>query len=120
MSRIYVGNLPLDIRESELDDLFYKYGRIREIDLKAPARPPAFAFISFDDYRDAQDAVRGRDGYNFDGYRLRCEFAKGDRRGIFLLIFSWRFFFCPKPFSLFQYKQTVCFETFSVLIRRRR
>ena len=22
--RIYIGNLPLDIRESELDDLFYK------------------------------------------------------------------------------------------------
>lgn len=49
--------------------------------MKTPARPPAFAFISFDDYRDAEDAIRGRDGYNFDGYRLRCEFAKGDRRG---------------------------------------
>ena len=58
-----------------------RYGKIREIDLKTPARPPAFAFIAFDDYRDAQDAIRGRDGYNFDGYRLRCEFAKGDRGG---------------------------------------
>lgn len=80
-ARIYVGNLPLDIRESELDDLFYKYGRIREIELKTPGRPPAFAFITFDDHRDAEDAVRGRDGYNFDGYRIRVEFAKGDRRG---------------------------------------
>lgn len=80
-ARIYVGNLPIDIKESELDDLFYKYGRIREIDLKTPARPPAFAFVSFDDVRDAEDAIRGRDGYNFDSYRLRCEFAKGDRRG---------------------------------------
>ena len=51
MARVYVGNLPLDIRERELDDLFYKYGRIREIDLKQPARPPAFAFIAFDDVR---------------------------------------------------------------------
>ena len=56
-----------------------RYGKIREIDLKTPARPPAFAFIAFDDYRDAQDAIRGRDGYNFDGYRLRVEFSKGDR-----------------------------------------
>jgi len=78
--RIYVGNLPTDIRESEIDDLFYKYGRIREIDLKTPARPPAFAFITFEDYRDAEDAIRGRDGYNFDGCRLRVEFSKGDRR----------------------------------------
>jgi arginine/serine-rich splicing factor 1/9 len=60
---------------------FCRYGKIREIDLKTPSRPPAFAFISYDDYRDAQDAVRGRDGYNFDGYRLRVEFSKGDRGG---------------------------------------
>lgn len=48
--------------------------------MKNPSRPPAFAFISFEDSRDAEDAVRGRDGYNFDGYRLRVEFAKGERR----------------------------------------
>lgn len=51
MPRVYVGNLPVDIRESELDDLFYKFGRIREIDIKRPPRPPAFAFISYDDIR---------------------------------------------------------------------
>ena len=54
MARVYVGNLPIDIRERELDDLFYKYGRIREIDLKQPARPPAFAFIAFDDVRGTE------------------------------------------------------------------
>ncbi|KAJ1490882.1 hypothetical protein T484DRAFT_1555975, partial [Baffinella frigidus] len=55
---IYVGNLPLDIRTKDIDDLFYKYGRIRDIDLKNPSRPPAFAFVSFDEYRAAEDAVR--------------------------------------------------------------
>ena len=59
-NRLYVGNLPLDIREREIDDLFYKYGRIVDIDIKAGARAPAFAFISFDDSRDADDAIRGR------------------------------------------------------------
>lgn len=59
----------------------YRYGKIKEIDLKTPARPPAFAFITFADHRDAEDAIHGRDGHNYDGYRLRCEFAKGDRRG---------------------------------------
>jgi hypothetical protein len=34
MSRIYVGNLPMDVRERELDDLFYKYGRIKDIEIK--------------------------------------------------------------------------------------
>ncbi|PNX69774.1 pre-mRNA-splicing factor SF2, partial [Trifolium pratense] len=25
----------------------------------------------FEDYQDAEDAIRGRDGYDFDGHRLR-------------------------------------------------
>mmetsp|Transcript_19021 Transcript_19021/g.19150 ORF Transcript_19021/g.19150 Transcript_19021/m.19150 type:complete len:295 (-) Transcript_19021:881-1765(-) len=77
--RVFIGNLPMNIREREIDDLFGKYGRIRDIDLKTPSRPPAYAFITFDDVRDAEDAIRGRDGYDFDGDRLRVEFAKGSR-----------------------------------------
>ncbi|XP_010230838.1 serine/arginine-rich splicing factor SR30 isoform X2 [Brachypodium distachyon] len=76
---IYVGNLPGDIREREVEDLFYKYGRIVDIDLKIPPRPPGYAFVEFEDPRDADDAIYGRDGYNFDGYRLRVELAHGGR-----------------------------------------
>ena len=60
MARIYVGNLPLDIRSRDIEDLFWKYGRIRDIDLKNLSRPPAFAFVSFERYEDAEDAIRGR------------------------------------------------------------
>lgn len=74
---LYVGNLPADIREREVEDLFYKYGPIVEIDIKIPPSPPAFAFVEFEDARDAQDAIRARDGYKFDGQRLRVELAHG-------------------------------------------
>ncbi|XP_026406156.1 serine/arginine-rich splicing factor SR34A-like [Papaver somniferum] len=76
---IYVGNLPLDIKESEIEDLFYKYGRIVDIELKIPPRPPGYCFVEFEDSRDAEDAIRGRDGYNFDGCHLRVELAHGGR-----------------------------------------
>lgn len=76
---IYVGNLPADIRESEVEDLFYKYGRVLDIELKIPPRPPCYCFVEFDNARDAEDAIRGRDGYNFDGCRLRVELAHGGR-----------------------------------------
>ncbi|XP_042475400.1 serine/arginine-rich-splicing factor SR34-like [Macadamia integrifolia] len=76
---LYVGNLPGDIREREVEDLFYKYGPIVDIDLKIPPRPPGYAFIEFEEARDAEDAIRGRDGYNFDGNRLRVELAHGGR-----------------------------------------
>ncbi|XP_073139926.1 serine/arginine-rich splicing factor SR30-like [Henckelia pumila] len=79
-STIYVGNLPEDIRESEVEDLFYKYGPIVTIDLKIPSRPPGYAFVEFEDPRDADDAIRGRDGYKFDRYRLRVELSHGGRR----------------------------------------
>lgn len=28
-------------------------------------------------HRDAEDAVKGKDGYEFDGYRIRVEFPRG-------------------------------------------
>ncbi|PPD81488.1 hypothetical protein GOBAR_DD21567 [Gossypium barbadense] len=76
---IYVGNLPLDVKEWEIEDLFYKYGHILDIELKLPSRPPGFCFVEFEDPLDAEDAIRGRDGYNFDGCRIRVEFAHGGR-----------------------------------------
>jgi len=33
-ARIYVGNLPPDIRTKDIEDLFYKFGKIAYIDLK--------------------------------------------------------------------------------------
>uniref|UniRef100_A0A671WPJ1 Splicing factor, arginine/serine-rich 1 n=1 Tax=Sparus aurata TaxID=8175 RepID=A0A671WPJ1_SPAAU len=79
--RIYVGNLPPDIRSKDIEDLFYKYGAIRDIDLKNRRGGPPFAFVQFEDPRDSQDAVSGRDGYDYDGYRLRVEFPRSGRGG---------------------------------------
>lgn len=79
MARLYVGNLPGDIRKSELEDIFIKYGKIRTLDIKTGRDQPsaAFAFLEFDDARDAEDAQRGRNGYEFAGQRIRVETAKG-------------------------------------------
>lgn len=73
---LYVGNLPSDVRTRDLEDLFDKYGKIADIALKDRKSPP-FAFVDFEDPRDAEDAVKGRDGYDFDGHRLRVELRRG-------------------------------------------
>lgn len=49
--RIYVGNLPPDIRTKDIEDVFYKYGAIRDIDLKNRRGGPPFAFVEFEDPR---------------------------------------------------------------------
>ena len=74
--KIYIGNLPPDVRTKDLDSIFSKYGRISDIDLKRRRGPP-FAFIEYEDERDAEDAVRDCDGYKLDGYTLRVEFPRG-------------------------------------------
>ncbi len=42
---------------------------------------PPFAFVEFEDPLDADEAIEGRDGYNFEGHRLRVELQKGPRTG---------------------------------------
>lgn len=79
-NRIYVGNLPSDVRESELEDLFYKFGRIDRIDIKRMSRPPVFAFVSFRQVRDAKDACISRNGIDFDGRKLRVEHSREQPR----------------------------------------
>ncbi|KAK0592830.1 hypothetical protein LWI29_026292 [Acer saccharum] len=85
---LYVGNLPWDSCEREVEDLFYKYGPIADIDLKIPPRPPCYAFIEFEEARDAEDAIRGRDGYDFDGHRLLVELAHVGRRSEYRVLVS--------------------------------
>lgn len=83
-ARIYIGNLPSDIRSREVEDLFERYGKILDVDIKHPrtGSGPAFAFLEFDDPRDAQDAIRGRDGYDVSGSKIRVEIPQSkDRSG---------------------------------------
>lgn len=51
-ARIYVGNLPPDIRSKELETMFEKYGKVIKVDVKhGTGRGPPFAFIEYDDHR---------------------------------------------------------------------
>ncbi|XP_050156287.1 serine/arginine-rich splicing factor SR30-like [Malus sylvestris] len=63
----------------EVENLFLNYGSIVDSDLKIPPRPPGYASVEYEDPRDADDAIYGRDGYDFDGFRLRVKLAHGGR-----------------------------------------
>ncbi|CBI24003.3 hypothetical protein AAG906_017340 [Vitis piasezkii] len=75
MSRVYVGNLDPRVTERELEDEFRVFGVIRSV--WVARRPPGYAFIDFDDRRDAQDAIRELDGKN--GWRV--ELSHNSRGG---------------------------------------
>jgi len=62
-TRVYVGRLPYDVRERDIEKFFKGYGKIREVLMK-----DGFAFVEFDDHRDADDAV-----YELNGKELLNE-----------------------------------------------
>lgn len=58
--KVYVGNLGSAASKHEIESIFNKYGPLRNVWV---ARNPAgFAFVEYEDRRDAEDAVRGLDG----------------------------------------------------------
>ncbi|EEY58829.1 splicing factor, arginine/serine-rich, putative [Phytophthora infestans T30-4] len=77
MARVFVGNLPEDVRERELSDKFERYGRITSVRIKFPARPPPFAFLTYENEQDASDAVRSMNNTTFGGSRIRVEMSRG-------------------------------------------
>uniref|UniRef100_A0A914XG60 RRM domain-containing protein n=1 Tax=Plectus sambesii TaxID=2011161 RepID=A0A914XG60_9BILA len=76
--KVYVGGLPADATSQEVEDAFHRYGRIRKV--WVARRPPGFAFVEFEDNRDAEDAVRALDGNRICGVRARVELSHGRRR----------------------------------------
>ncbi|KDP26562.1 hypothetical protein JCGZ_17720 [Jatropha curcas] len=66
MARVYVGNLEPRVSERDLEDEFRMYGVLRSV--WVARRPPGYAFVEFDDRRDAMDAIRALDGKN--GWRV--------------------------------------------------
>lgn len=80
MSRIYVGGIPSDCRERDLDRFFRNYGRLRDCLIKN-----GYAFVEFEDSRDADDAVYEMNGRELLGARVSVEHARGiPRRGEYL------------------------------------
>ncbi|KAA8520575.1 hypothetical protein F0562_014831 [Nyssa sinensis] len=76
MRPIFCGNLEYDARQSDVERLFKRYGKVDRVDMKS-----GFAFIYMDDERDAEDAVRRLDRIEFGrkGRRLRIEWTKQER-----------------------------------------
>lgn len=53
--KLYVGDLGSNASKPELEDAFSYYGPLRNV--WVARNPPGFAFVEFEDPRDAEDAV---------------------------------------------------------------
>ncbi|KAG0711520.1 Serine/arginine-rich splicing factor 7 [Chionoecetes opilio] len=79
--KVYVGDLGSGASKQELEEAFSYYGPLRNV--WVARNPPGFAFVEFEDVRDAEDAVRGLDGRTICGRRVRVELSTGKSRNRF-------------------------------------
>jgi len=77
-SKVYIGNLGNSAAKNEIEDAFGKYGSLRNVWIAR--NPPGFAFVEFEDARDAEDATRALDGTRLCGERVRVEMSSGKSR----------------------------------------
>ena len=77
---LFIGNISGEVSVDELEEKFLRYGKVLNVRIKTPDRPPHFGFVDFEDVRDAQDAKHALNGDDFKGHKLRVEFTHEKRR----------------------------------------
>ncbi|WP_051786453.1 RNA recognition motif domain-containing protein [Endozoicomonas numazuensis] len=76
-NKLFVGNLPFNSNESDLQEAFEQFGEIDEIHVitdRDTRRSRGFAFITFFESSDADSAL-SMDGKEMNGRPLRVNFA---------------------------------------------
>jgi len=78
-NKLYVGNLPFDAGEEELQELFAAHGEVisaKVITDRETGRPRGFGFVEMARAEDAQKAIEGLDGKEFMGRALKVNIAQ--------------------------------------------
>lgn len=76
--KVYIGNLSEGASKLDVENSFGKFGPLKNV--WVARNPPGFAFVEYEDARDAEDAVRGLDGTKIAGARVRVEMSHGRQR----------------------------------------
>ncbi|KTW29831.1 hypothetical protein T552_01035 [Pneumocystis carinii B80] len=78
---VFVGNIPYDISEEQLKDIFRQIGPIHRFRLvfdKETNKPKGYGFCEYPDIATASAAVRNLNNHDINGRQLRVDFAESD------------------------------------------
>jgi RNA recognition motif-containing protein len=77
--KIYVGNLPFDTSEDQLRQAFEAFGQVSEVNVvmdRETGRPRGFAFVEMSSASEANAAITGLNGQEFNGRALNVNEAR--------------------------------------------
>ncbi len=77
--KLYVGNLPYEVGETELQDLFGRAGSVDSVNVmrdQATGRARGFAFVEMSTDEEAQNAITSLDGTALGGRNLTVNEAR--------------------------------------------
>jgi RNA recognition motif-containing protein len=78
-TNIYVGNLPFNTTNDQLEDLFGEHGtvsRAQVISDRETGRSRGFGFVEMEDDNAAQAAIEAVNGSDFEGRDLKVNVAR--------------------------------------------
>ncbi len=83
---IYVGNLPYNMRDEDLRDVFEEYGEVSSAKViidRETDRSRGFGFVEMNSDDDGRNAIEGLNGHEVDGRSLKVNEARprADRGG---------------------------------------
>ena len=82
MTNIFVGNLPYDICESQIQCAFERFGRVASVRIskdRATQRSRGFGFVRMPFLDDADEAIKRLSGVSIGGRNLTVNEAQPDR-----------------------------------------
>lgn len=83
MSKVYVGSLPFSATETQLTEMFAKYGKVTSVNIitdKFTNRSRGFAFVEMETEEAAQKAIAELNGTDFEGRKLTVNAARPQER----------------------------------------
>ncbi len=81
---IFVGNIPFQSEESDLQSIFEKYGEVSSVKIiqdNFTGRSKGFGFVTMENNEDAQKAIEAINGYDLQGKALTVNEARPRTEG---------------------------------------
>ncbi|MDY0002300.1 MAG: RNA-binding protein [Polyangia bacterium] len=77
--KMYVGNMPFSMTETQVRELFEQHGTVDSVSIitdRETGRPRGFGFVEMSDANAARAAMEALDNFSVDGRNLKVNEAK--------------------------------------------